>query len=175
MISTIPFPKLLDLCGVSYDHDIYSWNKVLVFNIGFDRKGYDTKNNWVYFPDKNLSFYRMGYYDNIFNDNRMSVYIELGFSKDDKVDVEYWRVKVLDDLKKAGLIGDEHQVVASHNIVMDPAYVHITSRSIADVAERKNELAKSDVYSIGRYGSWTYCSIEDGLLEARDLSEKADL
>lgn len=42
----------------------------------------------------------MGYYDNIFNDNRMSVYIELGFSKDDKVDVEYWRVKVLDDLKK---------------------------------------------------------------------------
>lgn len=73
------------------------------------------------------------------------------------------------------MIGDEHQVVASHNIVMDPAYVHITSRSIADVAERKNELAKSDVYSIGRYGSWTYCSIEDGLLEARDLSEKADL
>ena len=27
----------------------------------------------------------------------------------------------------------------------------------------------SGVYSIGRYGSWTYCSIEDNIIEARTL------
>jgi hypothetical protein len=28
------------------------------------------------------------------------------------------------------------------------------------------------VYSIGRYGSWTYCSIEDNIVEARALAEQ---
>ena len=36
----------------------------------------------------------------------------------------------------------------------------------------KEILEKNDIYSIGRYGSWTYCSIEDNILEARDLAEK---
>jgi hypothetical protein len=31
-------------------------------------------------------------------------------------------------------------------------------------------LATRGVYSIGRYGSWTYCSIEDNIVEARDLA-----
>lgn len=30
----------------------------------------------------------------------------------------------------------------------------------------------NDIYSIGRYGSWTYCSKEDNILEARELAEK---
>ena len=36
----------------------------------------------------------------------------------------------------------------------------------------KEILEKNDIYSIGRYGSWTYCSIEDNILEARELAEK---
>jgi hypothetical protein len=27
------------------------------------------------------------------------------------------------------------------------------------------------VHSIGRYGAWTYCSIEDNMLEARALAQ----
>ena len=33
-------------------------------------------------------------------------------------------------------------------------------------------LAVSDVHSVGRYGGWTYCSIEDNLLETRALALK---
>jgi hypothetical protein len=60
-------------------------------------------------------------------------------------------------------------VIEYESIVMDPAYVHISSTSKLDVEEKKKELAKNDIYSIGRYGSWTYCSIEDNIKEARDL------
>jgi hypothetical protein len=28
----------------------------------------------------------------------------------------------------------------------------------------------SGVYAIGRYGGWTYCSIEDNIVEARALA-----
>ena len=52
---------------------------------------------------------------------------------------------------------------------MDPAYVHITRKSIAEHARLSAELRRSGVYSAGRYGGWTYCSIEDNIVEARAL------
>jgi len=52
---------------------------------------------------------------------------------------------------------------------MDPAYVHITRRSIAEHGQLVRALRAHDVYSIGRYGGWTYCSIEDNIVEARAL------
>lgn len=166
LVSTIPFPQLLQLCGVEYDASLYSWNKVLVFNLGFDSKGDDTRNNWVYFPSKELSFYRIGYYDNIFGSDRMSLYVELGFDKDAIIDVDHWFTRVLDDLRSCGIITTQ-QLVSHHSVVMDPAYVHINERCTADVQAKKALLAEHDIYSIGRYGSWTYCSIEDGMCEAR--------
>lgn len=170
LISTIPFPQLLQLCGVEYDASLYSWNKVLVFNLGFDSKGADTRNNWVYFPSKELSFYRIGYYDNIFGSDRMSLYVELGFDKDAPIDVAYWFERVLADLRSAGIITTQ-QLVSHHSVVMDPAYVHINEQCTADVQAKKALLAQSGIYSIGRYGSWTYCSIEDGMCEARATAE----
>ena len=172
LISTLPFPQLLALCGIEYNQNIYSWNQVLVFNLGFGSKGKDIKNNWVYFPDKTLSFYRVGYYDNIFNDNRMSLYVELGFAAVADIDIEYWRQRVMDDLKRAGIVSDNQKLVSEHSVIMNPAYVHITSESIEDVKSQKVQLSQSDIYSIGRYGSWTYCSIEDGLLEAQVLAKQ---
>lgn len=170
LISTIPFPQLLQLCGVEYDASLYTWNKVLVFNLGFDSKGADTRNNWVYFPNKELCFYRIGYYDNIFASDRMSLYVELGYDKDAFIDVEYWFARVLEDLRTCGIITTQ-KVISHHSVVMDPAYVHINELCSADVQSKKNLLVRSDIYSIGRYGSWTYCSIEDGMIEAKELSK----
>ena len=108
--------------------------------------------------------------DNIFATKNMSLYVELGFGKNtDVIDVEYYKEKVLDDLKKAGIITD-HKLIASHFVIMDPAYVHITKESIRDVEEKKKVLARNNIYSIGRYGSWTYCSIEDNILEAKEVA-----
>lgn len=172
LISTMPFPLLMQCCSMEYDTDIYSWNKVLVFNLGFDKKGKDVFNNWIYVPSKDFCFYRVGYYDNIFATKNMSLYVELGFGKNtDVIDVEYYKEKVLDDLKKAGIITD-HKLIASHFVIMDPEYVHITKESIRDVEEKKKVLARNNIYSIGRYGSWTYCSIEDNILEAKALMER---
>ena len=61
-------------------------------------------------------------------------------------------------------------IISHHSVIMDPAYVHINERCSADVQAKKELLAQSDIYSIGRYGSWTYCSIEDGMVEAKELT-----
>jgi hypothetical protein len=37
------------MTGLPHDPSVFSWNKVLVFNLGFDRKG-PTAIHWMYFP-----------------------------------------------------------------------------------------------------------------------------
>ncbi|HEY8430512.1 MAG TPA: FAD-dependent oxidoreductase [Sandaracinaceae bacterium] len=175
VVSSAPFPRLLEMCGVAHEPSTFTWNKVLVFNLGFDRKGPEGI-HWIYYPQRELSFYRVGFYDNIFGTERMSIYVELGFPKDAVLDdaaVRAMRERVLADLAACGVVKD-HVLVSWHSVVLDPAYVHITKASIAEVARLSRELAARGVRSIGRYGSWTYCSIEDNIVQARALADSFD-
>jgi protoporphyrinogen oxidase len=168
LISSAPFDRLLDMVGWQRSTPLSS-NKVLVFNLGFDRKGWDDV-HWVYFPERAFSFYRVGFYDNIFGTDRMSLYVELGYPSEAVIDVDAARAQVLEDLAKAGIIAD-HQLVSHHTVTLDPAYVHITQQSQALVTRSRAALAARGVHSVGRYGGWTYCSIEDNILEARALAQ----
>jgi protoporphyrinogen oxidase len=170
LVSSAPFPQLLasiEPSQVSFNAGDFSWNKVLVFNFGFDKKGKEGV-HWVYYPDRSISFYRVGFYDNIFDAKRLSLYVEVGFAKDAVVDIAAAREQVLIDLARVGIVSD-HRLVAEHAVVMDPAYVHITQRSMQEHARLSQELRAHRVYPVGRYGAWTYCSIEDNIVEAREL------
>jgi protoporphyrinogen oxidase len=167
LISSIPFNKLLNLSNISFDEKIYSYNKVLVFNLGFNQKG-DDNNHWVYFPERKYCFYRIGYYDNIFGDSRMSLYVELGLKKDEDYNEKSMLELVLKDLRSAGIISN-HRLISYHSVLLDPAYVHITQKSQDDVTSKMKILKMHNIYSIGRYGGWKYCSIEDNIIEAKDL------
>lgn len=167
LVSSMPFPVLLKLCGLPVEPGTFTWNQVLVFNLGFDAKG-PKDVHWTYFPDRSLAFYRVGFYDNIFDTERMSLYVEVGAKHGEPLDVPKIRERVLEGLKREGIITTQ-KLVAEHSVIMDPAYVHITQRSNESVAKLKQQLAASGVHSIGRYGGWTYCSIEDNIVEARAL------
>lgn len=169
LISTVPFPALLRLCNCPFDESVYSWNQVLVFNLGFAKQGKDTQDHWIYFPERKYCFYRVGFYSNILRQDRMSLYVELGFNRHEEVCPERCLERVLTDLKKANILSEDNPLVDYETIVMNPAYVHITEQSVEDVQRKKQVLAQYDVYSIGRYGSWTYCSIEDNIKEAQSL------
>jgi hypothetical protein len=80
---------------------------------------------------------------------------------------------VLLDLTLAGVVTDQ-DLVSWHSVVLDPAYVHITQRSQAVAAALMAELASRNIYSIGRYGGWKYCAIEDNIVEARALVERLE-
>jgi len=174
LVSSAPFDRLLSMTGLPFDRDRYTYNKVLVFNLGFDRKGPEGV-HWIYVPQRDLMFYRVGFYDNIFEADRMSLYVEVGLPADAPVDpatVDRSRQRVLADLRRAGLLGEGQRLVAHHHVVLDPAYVHITGESQADVAAKRRLLAHRGVHSIGRYGGWTYCSIEDNIVEAWRLADE---
>ena len=173
LVSTMPLPRLLAMTGLEHDAGAFAWNKVLVFNLGFDKKG-PSEPHWVYFPDRERVFYRVGFYDNIFHADRMSLYVEIGLARDAVIDTDAMLARVLEGLRLEGIVTDQ-RVVATHSVVMDPAYVHITGRSLEEHARVGRALRAHGVYSIGRYGGWTFCSIEDNLVEARELAQDFEL
>ena len=124
LVSSAPFNRFAAMCGLEHDPATWAWNKVLVFNFGFDAKG-QRDVHWVYYPSRNTAFYRVGWYDNIFDEDRLSLYVELGFASDARIDVEQARARALEDLTLEGVV-DGQRLVAEHAVVMDPAYVHIT-------------------------------------------------
>ena len=170
LVCSAPFPQLAKMCGLPIANDAFTWNKVLCFNLGFDAKGPENV-HWMYFPDRDTRFYRVGFYDNIMGDSRMSLYVEIGAHKDQSFDVDVERERVLADLRKEKII-DGQQLVSHHHVVMNPAYVHITKDSLREHARAKSALEAAGVYPVGRYGAWTYCSIEDNIVETRALAKR---
>jgi protoporphyrinogen oxidase len=159
LISTLPFNK------INPDSRL-SANKVAVFNLGFNA-GSPIKTHWRYFPGNEI-FYRVGFYNNILGQEKLSLYVEIGAQADRKLDETKLLMQVLADLEDSGIIEDGvHELVDYQFLVMNPAYVHITKDSKQIYDEWCQEYNPQGIYSIGRYGSWTYCSIEDNIIEAQ--------
>jgi len=177
LINTIPLNKFLELPG-GYGEliDEMSYNKVLVFNLGFDKPSELCKEeHWLYVADKACNFYRCGFYNNILGKDNLSMYIEIGYNKKDVITeqiIEEQLNATLDNLKKLGITDNETNLVEYCSIVMDPAYVHINTETNKKLDALKEDFGKNGVYTIGRYGAWIYNSMEDSMLKAKELAEK---
>lgn len=169
LINSMPLPSFLDkVVNHSYLEftNGLSWNKVLVFNLGFNKSSRFNEVHWAYFPEKQYNFYRVGFYNNILDDDRLSLYVEIGYSPESPVDTQKELALTLEGLRSAGIIDDGHQLLSHCAIVMDPAYVHVDSQLYPMKENIKQQLAEQGIYTIGRYGDWKYCSIEDSMLDA---------
>ena len=103
------------------------------------------------------------------------MYIEIGYSMNDVIDEKEIKKQLkatLDNLKKSGIIDDKMKLVDHIALVMDPAYVHISTKTTKKIDALKEELKEKGIYTIGRYGAWIYNSMEDSMLKAKELAEK---
>jgi protoporphyrinogen oxidase len=175
LINTAPlnhFLALFDNVDFNTLNNELSYNKVLVFNLGFNKKSKYTKEHWMYIPDKAINYYRIGFYDNILDAKKLSMYIEIGYDKNASINIEEQLKLTLENLEKHGITDKESKLEEYVSIIMDPAYVHINGNTDKKIQELKNNFKINNIYTIGRYGAWTYCSMEDCMIEAKELSEK---
>ena len=173
IINTIPLNKFLLLFN-NYNElqKKLSYNKVLVFNLGFNKKSEKfTKEHWLYIPDKNINFYRCGFYNNILGQ-------EIGYNKNDNItkeEIDKQLELTLDNLLKLNIIDENTKLEEYVSIIMDPAYVHINTETTKEIDELKEKLSNNNnIYTIGRYGAWIYNSMEDSMLKAKELAEKLE-
>ncbi|KIO68274.1 hypothetical protein B4064_1764 [Caldibacillus thermoamylovorans] len=177
LINTAPFNKLLQYIDQQEYNSIknnFSYNKVLVFNLGFDKKSKINDIHWMYIPDKSINFYRIGFYDNILDSDKLSMYVEIGYSPSEKIDINRELNLTMENLRQMEIV-DDHKLVSYSSIIMDPAYVHITKDGQKIKDAKKNELANMGIYTIGRYGDWKYCSIEDSIMDALSLARNFNI
>lgn len=171
LISTIPLPEFLKLSGEFVGINEFTYNKVLVFNLGFDKPNESIPYHWIYVPDKKNSFYRVGFYNNIIGSDRLSLYVEIGFDRNAVIDVEKEMRDALKSLEDLKIITD-HRLIANHTVIMDPAYVHISAKSEELKRELFSKFERNKIYFAGRYGEWTYCSMEDCVNQAKNLAKE---
>lgn len=177
LINSLPFNYTMEILAQDKPaHQLsqqLSYNQVLVLNLGFDQASPNyKKEHWVYFPDKKLNFYRVGFYNNILHKEKLSVYVEIGFKPNEKINVEQELKKTLEGMAQVGIINKTMQPCDSAALIMSPAYVHINQDSDNLVKQKIHDLKSQQIYCLGRYGVWTYNSMEDCMEMANNIIER---
>ena len=122
-----------------------------------------------------MSFYRIGFYDNIFGTDRMSHVRRDRLPAAARPDRRggsrarpgnrSWRPRT--DAACRSVTSSS----SWHTITLDPAYVHITTgESVARGGGKLRSCPPGDAEACTRSAAtaaWTYCSIEDNIVEAR--------
>ena len=168
LVISAPLPRILELVGEVAPPSLLTANKVLVFNLGFDGPSLE-RDHWVYYPEPEWVFFRVGHYDNMLGEQRMSLYVELSMPSDAVVDTSDLLRRVLSDLGRVGVTRD-HRLTSHAHVVLDPAYVHVSSAANAFAEETCARFEAQDVFPLGRYARWIYCSIEDNIVAAHRLA-----
>ena len=177
LINTMPLNQFLKLLKIHAELlDEMSYNKVLVLNMGFDKKSKNyTKEHWIYVPSKESNYYRVGFYNNILGQEKLSIYVEIGYGMDAQItkkEIDKQLKLTMNSLLKDGIISKDTKLVDYEPIIMDPAYVHINTKTTEKIKKLENEIKTKKTYTIGRYGAWIYNCMEDSILAAKELAER---
>jgi len=179
MIVTIPLPELSNLLvdmpsNVMHAFLMLRWTSIFVLNFGIKSDNL-TEKHWVYYPEESMIFYRTGFPTSFSTDvapgNRTSIYAEISYSSAKEIDKKETTFKAIKDLKRCGIISDESSVEICLPMDIKYGYALYDSNRKYAVGVIKDYLKKFDIYSIGRYGSWEYMSMEDVILEGKNLAD----
>jgi protoporphyrinogen oxidase len=179
LFSSMP---LKQLCQITGDEELItagrrlSHSSTISFNIGLrgELPPEFRDIHWIYVPDRNIPFYRVGFYSNISQGTcapgYSALYVEVGMSPEqvDRTDlVKDLQPGVLRCLEKMGWIRSLSVIcVVTHTLRC--AYVHHTSDRDELVDTILERLRKRDIVPIGRYGLWDYTSMEDSMESAQN-------
>jgi UDP-galactopyranose mutase len=180
LISTMPLPKLIELVE-DVPGDIKKHSKKLRYasvycvNIGVARPKISEK-HWIYFPENDFVFYRVGFTSNFSHylapSGNSSIYAEISYSNINSIPEKNILSRTIDDLIKCGILKSDDQVIVRQLLNLKYAYVIYDKNHKESVKTIHNYLENNDIYSIGRYGKWEYSTMEDAILEGKEVANK---
>lgn len=181
VISTLPLNELLGMIKGS-SHRSYNeaapkllCNSVMNFNLGFKLPDIGDK-HWIYYPEKQYPFYRMGFWHNINPDSvkpgHTAIYGETSYlaknmsKPKQKQLLEQAVAKALEHLNIA-----EQDVAIRKDLHIKHAYVIYDAWREKHLPKLINQLASDGIVSTGRYGGWKYSSMQEAVLDGKIASE----
>ena len=180
LVTTIPLPELSRLlvdmpADVKQAYSMLRWTSIFVLNLGI-KSDVLSERHWVYYPEDDFIFYRTGFPTSFSTDvapeHRVSIYVEIAYSDAKRIERNEVVSRAISDLKKCGVIADESDVEICLPMDIKYGYALYDSNRKRAVKVIKDYLEKFGIYTIGRYGSWRYMSMEDVILEGKQIADK---
>ncbi len=175
LISTMPLKELLRVVN---DRELNGYAKkleatsVYSLNIGFKKSGPIGK-HWVYVPEKEYPFYRIGFPSEITESNapkgHSSVFTEVSYRGAAPKNIDNGIIKGLIGM---GIIGSKRDITVKHAMILKDAYVIYNEEREWVLPAIKKILEKNNIHTAGRWGNWEYGSMEDAILEGLALGER---
>ncbi len=179
LINTMPLNIFLSLTQSTTQNFAHASKKLLCnsvvnFNLGIKRENFSDK-HWIYYPEKQYPFYRIGFSHNFAHSmapqGHSSLYGEFSHLQKPPHEVQQMLATALEQTKKLLKIED-HELATEKIITIPHAYVIFDRWRDTNLPKILTALLDKDIHSIGRYGGWKYSSMQEGLLEGKSMAEK---
>ena len=179
LISTIPLPEIPYLikkipAQINSSFRKLNWNSIYNLNLGIEKNGF-LKKHWIYYPQKEICFFRIGFFHNFSSclapPDKSSLYIEVSYSKDKPIDKNNIVSSIKRDLRKTGVLGKDDNIFAQD--INDIKYGYpIYDKNYRQTREKIFRfLERNNIMPCGRYGSWRYMTMEDAIIEGKAAAD----
>lgn len=179
LVTTMPLPALLRAASdvpkpVREAAQKLRFTSVCNVNLGVDRNISDK--HWIYFPEPDYCFYRIGFSHN-FSPNQAppgcsAIYAEVGYSDWKPLNRTRLVERIKTDLTKAGILRSSDRIMAELCLDIPCAYVIYDRhhRRCSDMV--RAFLRENGIFTIGRYGAWEYSGMEDAIWQGKLAAEQ---
>jgi protoporphyrinogen oxidase len=184
VISTIPLPVLVKLTvdapeEVRAAADRLMWTSIRCVNLGVAREDIGP-GHWVYFYDHEIPFFRVSFPSKFAPDNAPpghgSVSCEIAYSPRKPLDEESLVARVVDALRRTGILREEDRIVVEDQIDIPFAYVVFDFQRESSLRAIHEWMQSAGLYPCGRFGEWGYHwsfeAIESGRRVASQVAER---
>ena len=179
LVSSVPLPELITMIrdvppriaelGTRLKHI-----SVLDINLGITSDLLPGQ-HWIYFPEPQVPFYRAGFYSHFSHSSAppkaAALYVELSYLPGSPLDGEGITETAFRGLQACGMIRSRDEIVVEDTVDIPYAYVVYDDERKRILPEIMSYLNTCDIFSIGRYGSWEYMSMEDTILQGKAVAE----
>lgn len=179
LITTIPLDYLLNNIKEPANSTLYKaspnlvCNSVINFNLGINRPNLTDK-HWVYFPEKKYPHYRLGFPHNFSNkmapDGCSSIYGEFSYINKSSNSIDTLLKKAIKSTQELFHINNS-EIVTKKIIKIQHAYVIYNNWRDNNVLKILKQLEQNQIYSVGRYGQWKYSSMQEAVLDGKQIAE----
>ncbi len=178
IISTQPLPELMKSIrgGLAACIDkVKRLKYVSILNINFGIKGNISEKHWVYIPEEQYKFHRIGFPHNFSINNApggcSSVYLEISYDPEIGINKNEIIEQCINDCLRMGILRQQKDLMVINVIDIPYGYVVFDHNRQSVVDELQEALKTVGIYSAGRFGSWVYSSMEDAFMDGYNKAE----
>ncbi len=179
LISSLPLDVLLQ-CIEPLPDEIKDFKNALRYvsviniNLGVKREGISDQ-HWIYYPESAYPFYRVGFPSNLSPHmapkGTSSIYVEISYLPSNPPSIDQVREEALSGLIACGILRDDDEILAEKTLMLRHAYVIYDLFRYQHLRSIIQFLRSQQIYPIGRYGLWEYATMEEAILQGREVAQ----